>query len=168
MCGGHHSWKETINKILRVGFYWPSIFLVYIKKLHPVMNSEIFDRKIKLLPFPLNLISMEEPFQQWGLYFIGEINPNSSGQHKWICNTTNYFTKWIEAIPTKRATDIVIVEFIDNNILSRFRFPNRVAIDNSQSFKSKKLISFCHRYHINLNHSTAYYPQGNGLVKYSN
>jgi hypothetical protein len=40
------------------------------------------------------------PFQQWGLDFIGEINPSSSGQHKWILVATDYFTKWIEAIPT--------------------------------------------------------------------
>ena len=25
-CGEHHSWKVTANKILRLGFYWPSLF----------------------------------------------------------------------------------------------------------------------------------------------
>ena len=25
-CGRHHSWKVTANKILRAGFYWPSLF----------------------------------------------------------------------------------------------------------------------------------------------
>ena len=30
------------------------------------------------------------------------------------------------------------------------------------------MISFCHKYHISLNHSTAYYPQGNGLAESSN
>ena len=25
-CGGHHLWKVIANKILRVGFYWPSLF----------------------------------------------------------------------------------------------------------------------------------------------
>ena len=30
------------------------------------------------------------------------------------------------------------------------------------------MINFCHKYHISLNHSTAYYPQGNGLAEYSN
>ena len=25
-CGGDHSWKVTTNKILRAGFYWPSLF----------------------------------------------------------------------------------------------------------------------------------------------
>ena len=24
-CGGHHYWKSTMNKILRDGFYWPTI-----------------------------------------------------------------------------------------------------------------------------------------------
>ena len=30
------------------------------------------------------------------------------------------------------------------------------------------MIKFCHDYHITLGHSTAYYPQGNGLVESSN
>ena len=25
-CGGHKYWKETTYKILRVGYYWPSLF----------------------------------------------------------------------------------------------------------------------------------------------
>ena len=30
------------------------------------------------------------------------------------------------------------------------------------------MIRFCHKYHINSNHSTAYYPKGNGLEESSN
>ena len=40
--------------------------------------------------------------------------------------------------------------------------------DNASTFKYKKMISFCHKYHISLNHSIAYYPQGNGLEESSN
>ena len=65
-----------------------------------------------MIPLPLNPITVEAHFQQWGLDFIGEINPNSSGQHKWILTTTDYFTKWIEAIPTRRATETVIMDFL--------------------------------------------------------
>ena len=100
--------------------------------------------------------------------FIGEINPNSLGQHKWILTATDYFTKWIEEIPTRRATETVIMDFLEENILSRFGFPRRIVTDNAATFKSKKMINFCHKYHISLNHSTPYYPQGNGLDEYSN
>jgi len=117
-----------------------------------------------LLPLPLKSISTKKPFQKWGLDFIGEIDPPSSTQHKWILTTIDYFTQWIEAIPSKQATDTIIIGFLEANILSRFGFPNKIIIDNAATFKSKRMIDFYHKYHITLGHSTAYYPQGNGLA----
>jgi len=108
------------------------------------------------------------PFQQWGLDFIGEIHPASSAQHKWILIATDYFTKWIEAIPSRQATDSVIISFLENNILSRFGCPQKLIIDNLAAFKSKKMVDFCNKYHITLGHSTTYYPEGNGLAESSN
>ena len=32
-CGGNHSWKVTANKILRAGFYWPSLFSDVYKEI---------------------------------------------------------------------------------------------------------------------------------------
>jgi hypothetical protein len=72
---------------------------------------------------PLVPVKTEAPFQQWGLDVIGEINPHSSAQHKWILTTTDYFTKWVEAIPTKRAIDSLVIDFLEENILSRFDCP---------------------------------------------
>lgn len=62
-------------------------------------KCQIFDGKRKILPLPLHPITVEAPFQKWGLDFIVEIHPTSSAQHKWILIATDYFTKWIEAIP---------------------------------------------------------------------
>ena len=85
-----------------------------------------------------------------------------------ILTATDYFAKWIKAIPSRRATEEVIMDFIENNILARFGYPKRIVNNNAPAFKSKKMIKFFHKYHISLNHSTAYYPQGNGLVESSN
>jgi hypothetical protein len=167
-CGGHLNWKTTANKILRVGFYWPTLFADVHKKVTSCHKCQIFEGKRKLLPLPLKPISVETPFQQWGLDFIGEIHPPSSGQHKWILTTTDYFTKWIEVVPTRKATDVVIIKFLETNILSRFGCPRKIITDNATTFKSKKMIEFCSKYHITLGHSTAYYPEGNGLAESSN
>lgn len=96
------------------------------KKVSSYHKCQIFEGKRKLLPLSLKPISVEAPFQQWVLDFIGEINPSSSGQHRWILTTTNYFTKWIEAVPTKRATNSVIIQFIDEHILARFGSPRKI------------------------------------------
>ena len=58
--------------------------------------------------------------------------------------------------------------FLEENILARFGCPRRIVTDNSATFMSKKIVNFFHKYHFSLNHSTSYYPQGNGLVESSN
>jgi hypothetical protein len=105
---------------------------------------------------------------QWVLDFIGEINPPSFVEKKWIFTTTDYFTKWIEAVPTKQATDAVIIQFLEKNIFSRFGCPVKIIMDNVAAFKSKRMENLCQDYNITFGHSTAYYLQGNRLAESSN
>ena len=71
-------------------------------------------------------------------------------------------------MPTRQATNSVIIYFLENNILSRFGCPSKLITDNAAAFKSRKMIKFCATYKIILGHSTAYHPQGNGLAESSN
>ena len=102
------------------------MFSYVYKETTTCHQFQIFDGKRKVVPLHLNPILVEEPFQQWGLDFIGEINPNSSGQHRWILTATYYFTKWIEAIPTRRDIDAVIIGFLEENILARLGAPGEL------------------------------------------
>jgi transposase InsO family protein len=61
-----------------------------------------------------------------------------------------------------------VIDFLEDNILSRFSCPRKIVTDNAQAFKSMAMISFCQKYNIVLGHSTTYYPQGNGLAESSN
>ena len=111
-CGGHLFWKTTANNILRVGYCWPTLFVDVYKTVKSCHECQIFEGRQKLQPLPLKPIEVSAPFQQWGLDFIGEIHPASSGQHRWILIAIDYFTKWIEAVPTRQATDSVIISFL--------------------------------------------------------
>eukprot|EP00253_Pinus_taeda_P018662 PITA_18662 len=111
-CGGHLYWKSTVNKILRAGYYWPTIFSDVKRFTTACHKCQVFEGKRQLLPLPLRPIATERPFQQWGL---------------------------------------------------GFHWRNQPLI-----FRSKKMVNFCHKFHITLGHSTAYYPQGNGLAESSN
>jgi hypothetical protein len=153
---------------LRAGYYWPVLFSDVFSQVRACEPCQKFAGKHKLMSIPLKPIIAHGPFQQWGLDFIGEIHPSSFGKHKWILTTTDYFTKWIEAIPTRNATDKVIMTFLEENIFSRFGCPRKLVIDNAQDFKSNAMIQFCDKYNIKLVHSTPYYPQGNGLAESSN
>jgi len=129
------------------------------------MSKIIGKQQVKSLP--LKPVVASSPFQQWGLEFIGEIHPDSSGQHRWILTTIDYFTKWIKSIPTRSASHKVIISFLED-IIAIFGYPSIIINDNATYFKSETLIKFCEQFGISLIHSTPYYPQGNGLAESSN
>ncbi|XP_059064744.1 uncharacterized protein LOC131856823 [Cryptomeria japonica] len=110
----------------------------------------------------------EEPFQMWGVDFIGKIAKKSSGGHKWILVAIDYFTKWVEAIPTRQATSKVVTKFLLENILIRFGVPHKIVVDNGMYFISKEFANFCESYGITLSHLSPYHHQGNGQPESSN
>ena len=91
--GGHFSGDTTAHKILRAGYYWPTLF----KDAHAhVRKCDICQRcsgRQAKAAGPLKPVMITEPFEQWGLDIIGEIKPNSSLQHKYILTATDYFTR---------------------------------------------------------------------------
>ncbi|XP_059066337.1 uncharacterized protein LOC131857656 [Cryptomeria japonica] len=113
-------------------------------------------------------MQVEQPFQQWGIDFIGEISDKSSGGHKWILVATDYLTKWVEAVPTKQATSKVVIKFLMDNIISRFGVPTKIITDNGMCFRSEEFNEFCKEYGIQISHLSPYHPQGNGQAESSN
>jgi hypothetical protein len=82
---------------------------------------------------------VEAPFQHWGLDFIGEFKYNSSNIYRWILTATNYFTRWVESIPTKKSTEEVVVHFLEERIITRFGIPFKIITDNAKDFSSLAL-----------------------------
>jgi hypothetical protein len=167
LCGGHYFWKTTAHKILRAGYYWPTLFPDVYREIRACIKCQKFSGKQQLKSLPLKPMVVSAPFQQWGLDFIGEIHPPSSGQHRWILTATDYFTKWIEAVPTRSTSHKVIISFLED-IIAMFGYPSKIFTDNTSPFRSEPLIKFCEQFGISLIHSTPYYPQGNRLVESSN
>ena len=111
---------------------------------------------------PLQPVLPEFPFSKWGLDFIGPINPPSSAGQVFIFIATDYFKKWVEAVPLKYSTDDQVISFLENNIFSRFGLPLEIIIDNGPTFISAKLTQFLAKLGVKNFTSSTYYPQGNG------
>ena len=124
--------------------------------------------KERRFAFPLQPVTIENPFEQWGLDVVGEINLNSSKLHKYILTATDYFSKWTEAIPLKVINDTKVIQFLQRNIVTRFGVPNCLVFDNVKYFSSLKIVEFSLKYNINIKYSTNYYPHGNGMAESTN
>lgn len=91
--------------------------------------------------------------------FIAQFKDNSNNGYSWILTTTDYFTKWVEAIPTK-TTEKVVIDFLEDKLIARFGVPSKITTDNAEAFSSAGISSFYFKYGIILSHSSNYYPQG--------
>ena len=89
---------------------------------------------------PLKPVMITKPFEQWGIDIIGEIKPNSSLQHKYILTVTDYFIRWVEAIPLRKVNEDAVMDFLQDHIMTRFGVPISLVFDNATYFSIKLLI----------------------------
>ena len=70
---------------------------------------------------------------------------------------TNYFTKWVEAIPLKMVTSKNMVDFVKEHIVYRFGIPQTITIDQGTMFTSEEFRDFAASMGIKLLNSSPYY-----------
>jgi hypothetical protein len=76
--------------------------------------------------------------------------------------TTDYFTKFTEAIPLKNMTQREVIQFILEHILHRFNIPQTLSMDQGSSFMSHQVCDFVESLKIKLLNYLLYYAQANG------
>lgn len=112
---GHYSVVKSIHKILGAGYFWPSITKDVYDVIHAFHDEfQCMGRPTPTMEMPLQPQIALEPFEKWGIDFVGPIDPPSRGQ-QYILVCTNYVTKWIEvkALPTTREDKVLEAYFTE-------------------------------------------------------
>ena len=111
----------TAQKILRAGYFWPSVFKdchEAVKKCPPCQH---FYPKKHTHPALLQPFIVVVPFTKWGINFMHcKPNPTSAGGHGYIIIAVDYFTKWAEAMPTYVEDGKTAALFLFNHIIAIF------------------------------------------------
>ena len=64
VCGGHKYWKATAFKILRAGYYWPTLFSYVYHQVRSCVECQKFAGKHKLQSLSLKPIAVNFPFRR--------------------------------------------------------------------------------------------------------
>jgi len=122
----------TAKKILRVGYFWNSIFKDYIEVVKKFPPCQIFQKKSRAHPAPLHQILAIDPFVKWDIDSM-QCNPTSAEGNNYIIVAINYFTKWAKAMPTF---------FNNGRNASLFVFNHIIALRSPTSYYNQSWISF--------------------------
>eukprot|EP00253_Pinus_taeda_P027733 PITA_27733 len=166
-CGGHIAAKRTAFKILQAGYYWPT---PHQDVRRYISQCDRCQRMGKLTPrdeMPLQPQVTFNPFEKWGMDFLGPINPPSK-QRSYIIVCTEYLTKWAETKEIKEEIEEKVAEFLRENIFYKFGYPRELVTDQGSQFTSNLIEDLLAHHKIKHRTSTPYHPQANGQVEVTN
>jgi hypothetical protein len=116
-CVGHISGYAIAQNILRDGYFWPSLFKDCITVVQKCHACQTYNNKIRYHPDPLHPVVFVGPFSKWGIEFM-TCNRHLAGGHGYIVVVVDYFTKWVEAMPTFDNIEKSVALFIFNHIIT--------------------------------------------------
>ena len=142
VCGNHIGARALAGKVLRQGYYWPTMLrdaTKLVKKFKVCQKHA----KISHLPSkPLTSVTSPWPFQQWGLDILVPL-PIGRGQCTFIVVAVDYFTKWVKAEPLSTIIEQKVRNFVWCSIVCKFGIPRSLVSDNGKQFDNPKFRDFC-------------------------
>eukprot|EP00253_Pinus_taeda_P022860 PITA_22860 len=151
----------TAQKILRADYFWPSIFKDCILVVRSCHECHICQRKMCAPPDPLHPVVTVGPFAKWGINYL-TCNPRSAGGHGYIIVAVDYFTNWVEVMPTLSEDGHTAAHFLFNHVISWFGVPQAIVSDHGKHFRNHMMTELTTQFGLRHDRSTPYYPQANG------
>ncbi|KAM1676272.1 hypothetical protein ACFX2K_042116 [Malus domestica] len=151
VCGAHQSGPKLHFQLKRMGYYWPSMVKNYLEHAKRCQACQFHANFIHQPPEPLHPTAAS-----W---------PKSSVGEAYILAATNYFSKWVEAIPLKEVKKEIVVCFIKEHIIHRYGVSRYIIIDNGKQFSNRLVDELCEKYKFKQYKSSMYHAPANGLAE---
>ena len=157
---GHLGIEKTMERARRQG-YWVNMF-------HDVTQYCLNCSKCQAAKLPMPTRAPLEPVpigRPWQMIAVGILEvPTSYQQNRYLLVIQDYFTKWAEAVPLPDQTaERISKELV--KVFTTFGMPEFLHSDQGRNFESSVLRQVLTAFGINKTHTTAYHPQGDGMVE---
>ena len=112
----------------------------------------------------MGTIVVNRPFQKLSWDITGPLPVTSAG-YKYILVITDLFSKWVEAFPLRSTDSQTLANIFVDEIVCRYGVPESIHSDQGANLTSEIIKNMCDILGMDRTRTTAYHPQGNGLVE---
>ena len=118
------------------------------------------------LPLPSKAPLMSIPVgRPWEMVAIDILEvPRSYHNNRYLLVVQDYFTKWADAIPLPDQTAVRITNTLVK-VFACYSLPDIIHSDQRHNFESSILMQTLEAFGVAKSRTTAYYPQGDGMVE---
>ncbi len=108
----------------------------------------------------LQQVTTSRPNEMLGLDIMGPL-PRSTHQHEYLLVFVDYFSRWVELFPIRKATALTVASLLRKEILTRWGVPDFILSDQGTQFVSAVFKQICTEWKSTQKTTTAYHPQTN-------
>ena len=157
---GHQGVEKTLDR-LRKEAYWVGI-ATDVRKFCRNCTTCQASKLVSPARAPLTNTPIGRPWQMVAADIL-EV-PVSSNNNRYLLVVQDYFTKWVEAIPLPDQTATRITKELVK-IFTTYGCPDILHSDQGRNFESTILRSTLKELGVTKSRTTAYHPQGDGMVE---
>lgn len=159
---GHFGQEATIRRA-REAYWWPGMESDIINH---VRRCELCQRFSKQLVHdkPVVPIVVSNPFELWGIDFLGPL-PKSTGGSTYIIVATEYFTRWPVAAGFPDNSAQSAAAFLYKEIFTQYGPPKTLLSDQGSHFRNLMVRLLTEKANVTHRFATAYNPKCNGLTE---
>lgn len=109
----------------------------------------------------LQAITTARPSEMLGVDVMGPLPSSSSHRHEYLLVCVDYFTRWVEMFPMRKASAQAIALILRKEVFTRWGVPDYLLSDRGSQFISSLFKELCAQWNITQKLTTAYHPQTN-------
>ncbi|CAF2999137.1 unnamed protein product [Rotaria sp. Silwood2] len=161
---GHFGLRRTYFK-LKNKYWWPNMKASIKDYIQGCLKCQKFNVDRRKPPGLLQPIEPPSgPFQLIGIDYSGPF-PSTTQGNKYVLAITDYFTKWVIAIPLSNQTAQAAAEALYEYYICIYGVPGTILSDQGTHFNNQLLTAFNQILGIHHIKSTPYHPQTNGAIE---
>ena len=156
---GHLGRYKTYKRMHPMA-YWPGMSLEVKSYVQNCETCQKFKPESRKVAGKLQQTVVEHPWEMIGVDFMGPF-PRSTKGNVYLAVFVDYFTRWVELYPLRKATAETVSRVLTEEILTRWGVPHFILSDQGSQFVSAVFRETCAKWNLRQKLTTAYHPQTN-------
>jgi len=158
-----HPGIKATKRLISSRYVWPNLASEVAELARSCMSCQRAKVHTHLKLQPEKMLVPARRFQHIHVDLVGPLPASHGFTH--LLTVLDRSTRWLEAIPLSSTRSNAVAAALFTGWISRFGVPDHITSDRGPQFVSGLWADTCSLLNINHHQTTAYHPQGNGLLE---
>ncbi|CAB0041804.1 unnamed protein product [Trichogramma brassicae] len=155
---GHPGEQETYRAI-GDRFFWPNLSKS-VREHVKLCRVCACGKKSNTSTSDIRPHQPKEPWKSIAIDFMGPY-PITARRKRFILVVTDLFSRWTEAFPLAASDTSKVIKILEDEIFSRYGYPQSILSDNGPQFRSIQWQQACEKWQTKLHTTAVYSPRAN-------